>query len=103
MVDAVNLVLGCLAIVLSVISIVVSLIYSSKASSTLDKVKEKADAIERDVRERLDDLVRRAAPSEQERALSGIVPDFFKALFANPDLLKKVVEKALEKDKNKST
>jgi len=97
--EVVNLVVGGLAIILSVTSIVVSVIYSSKASATLEKVKDKADAIEKDVRDRLDDLVRRAAPSEQERALSAVIPDFFKALFGNPEMMKILLEKAIEQGK----
>lgn len=96
MLDVVNLVVGCLAIILSVISIIVSLVYSSKASVTLEKVKEKADAIEKDVHDRLDDLVKRAAPSEQERALAAVMPELFKIILSNPELAKVVFESAIK-------
>lgn len=102
MLDAVNLAVGLLAILLSITSIIISVTYSSKATSTLEKVKDKAENIEKDVRNRLDDLIKRAAPSEQERALSAVLPDLLKELLANPDMMKFVLEKAMEQGKQSS-
>lgn len=90
MLDVVNLAVGSLAIILSIISSVVSLVYSAKASATLETVK--AEIIEKDVRDRLDDLVKRAAPSEQERALASIMPDLMKNDFCDPKLTKLFLE-----------
>ena len=74
----------------------ISVVYSLRASSTLDKVRDKAEAIEEDVRNRLDDLIKRAAPSEQERALSASIPEFLKAVLANPETTKLLLEMALK-------
>lgn len=103
MLDAVNLAVGLLAIILSITSIVVSIAYSSKASSTLDKVKDKADTIEKDVRDRLDDLIKRAAPSEQERALSALMPEFLRAILRDPEMTKFLLKMAAEQQGNKSS
>lgn len=94
MLDAVNLAVGFLAMILSVTSIVVSVIYSAKATSTLDRIREKADTIEQAVQNRLDDLIKRAVPSEQERAISSALPDLLKFLFSNPDLFRIMVQNA---------
>ncbi|MBC7221054.1 hypothetical protein H5T55_06265 [Candidatus Bipolaricaulota bacterium] len=102
MLEVVNLIVGLLAIGLSITAVALSIIYSSKASSTLDAVKDKADAIERDVRDRLDDLVRRAAPSEQERAMSAVLPELLKGIMADPETLRLLLQKAIEGGRDKS-
>jgi thiamine phosphate synthase YjbQ (UPF0047 family) len=93
--ETVNLVVGILAICISVTSIVLSIVFSTKASSALKSIESRAEAIEKDVRDRLDDLVKRAVPSEQERAMSSVMPDFLKALFTDPESMKLLVQEAM--------
>lgn len=102
MLDAVNLAVGILAIILSVTSIVISIIYSLKATSTLDRIRDKADTIEKDVRERLDDLIKRAVPSAQEQVLSSVMPDLLKAILSDPETRRVVIQEAMKRKDEKS-
>jgi|GEM_PF-3403426 len=95
--ETVNLVVGVLAICVSLLSIGLSLLFSLKASSSLDETKNRAERIEQDVRDRLDDLVKRAAPSEQERAMSSVMPEFLKAAFSDPETMKLIVQEAMKR------
>ena len=95
--DVLNLVVGILAITLSLLSIAISIIFSLRATSTLDKVSEQAGTIEKDVRERMNKLIERAAPSEQERALSSVLPDLFRAAFADPEILRLIIQEGLKR------
>lgn len=94
--ETVNLLVGIAAICVSVVSIALSIIFSMKASTALNTITKQAESIEKDVRGRLDDLVKRAVPSEEERAMSAVLPDFLKALFSDPKSMQLLVQEAMK-------
>ena len=72
--DAVNLAVGILAIVLSVLSIVVTIKLSGDTTRnleltrvTLDEVKRETSNVTRAVDDRLQDLIRRTVPSQEDQ------------------------------------
>lgn len=98
--ETVNLVVGIFAICISAVSILLSILFFVKASTALSATKDQAQSIEKDVRDRLDDLVRRAAPSEQERAMSAVLPDLLKAVLSEPETMKLLIQEGLKRRKN---
>ena len=98
--EVVTLVVSILAISVSVVSIILSILFSGKASTALSAIKDQAESIEKDIRNRLDDLVRRAAPTEQERAMSAVLPELLKGVLSEPETVKLLIKEGLKQRKD---
>lgn len=101
MLEVVNLIVGFLAILVSFLAIFLSHQYSKNAENALQRINEKADNIEKDIRNRLDDLVKRAAPSQEEQVMAGVMGEFFKAVMSDKQILGKLVEEGLKQQKKR--
>ncbi len=99
-IEVVSLIVGLLAIIVSIVAIMLSYQYSKRAENLLNQVDLKADKIEKDVRDRIDDLVKRAAPTQEEQVMSGVMGDFFKAILSDKDTLAMVMKESMKQHKD---
>ncbi|MDD2475859.1 MAG: hypothetical protein PHI32_08105 [Dysgonamonadaceae bacterium] len=92
-VNIVNLALSFVAILVSVFSIFISFKWSQESSRNLEQAKDilkdvekTADQINQNVSDKMDDLIRRAAPSIQEQVESQAMAKFFEQVFQQPEI-----------------
>lgn len=97
--EAVNLAVGILAIVVSLGAIFVSVIYSVRASNTMHMIDERAKAIEENVGKRLDDLIKRAAPSPEEKVMTETMGEFFKAALSDPSTVSLLLKESFKQQR----
>ncbi len=91
--DGVNLTVGLAAILLAVVTLVLSNRWSqaaarqlSEANEALTELKSESDSIVRNVEQRLDDMVRRTMPSVKEtteaQMMGQLMPSLFEAMLS---------------------
>lgn len=101
-VDMINIVVGVLAIILSITAIVLGILgilNAQRAEHALKVIEEKTNNIDHNVVARLDDLIKRAAPSGDEKVFTEVTGEFFKAAIQNPDTLKLLLREGMKAQK----
>lgn len=106
--DIINLLIAMLAIGLSIFAMIKSKEWSDKAErnlekaqSTLEEVRKTSDQIDRNIQVKLDDMLKRALPSGEETAMTGVMsqvmPQIFTKLMEDPKTLMKIMDQQSKK------
>lgn len=97
--DVINLIVAILAISVSLVAIFLSYRWTRDSQDALAETKAKLESIDRaassikeDVGRRLDDLVKRAAPSQEESAQTQLMLSILPELIKNPQQLSELME-----------
>lgn len=65
-------------------------------------VDSKTDKLAVAIETRVSDLIRRAAPTAEDKAFGNVLnqvgPELFKAVFSNPDMLTMIMQQSIKKD-----
>lgn len=110
LVDLVNLLVGVSALVLAVVSLLLSNRWNHEAAqaqraahdaltearSLLNQISRAAEDIDESVEKRLDDLIKRAVPSPEEKAMTTAMEQFFATALRDPDVIKVLIQEGMK-------
>ncbi|MGI6615755.1 MAG: hypothetical protein ACOX30_07060 [Dethiobacteria bacterium] len=104
--ETLNFVVSFFAIIVSFIAAVLGYIWAKEAKDslqetdkTLNKINNLSEQINANVQSRMDELIRRAAPSYEEKVQIDAIGEVFRSVASNPDMFAKVFSMSMKHNK----